>query len=443
MKINAKKSPHVMWVCSNSDLFFRSEGEVRSRPGSVIPKLVESGIRISVLIPYDPTLLPKTKLSASRIHKTSVTLSQNYPIEIIKLTRGNLSPAIFMTKSPILESPLQEVLLCKSAIKLIQWIGKPVDLIQSFGWEGGLLSYFIQQEDSSTLFKNTKTLLIVPSVKQQGNFPHTMLSFLGIERELFHPEGFEFFGRVSLLKAGFLISDMVILIDSVLSGSKNKTKHGFEGIIERASFKLKKWASARSVKNHFEAYSELLQLPCSRKALLKMKDKIHSQPVQIDKLIEMWGPLLPIRYGVNTLSFLVQSPEKAYVFWEWSGFEYSVFGLRLIDKTEEVQIVLGQGLSDLGDFWFDVSPAHEYIVELLGWDSSGKINVLLRSRLVRIPRNSESPYTEAVFINVRDKSRKLKKGSHRWEKYSYSLGASEKNVLFEIAHESSSSIVRK
>src|SRR5687767_2845036 len=111
-----KKIPHIIWVSPSSKSFYRSKGEVKFRPGSVIPKLTEEGYRVDVLIPHDPTLLPKTKLSSSRVTRHNIHLSQNYPIEIIKLTRGNLFPAVYMAKTPHLEPALTNALFAKSAL---------------------------------------------------------------------------------------------------------------------------------------------------------------------------------------------------------------------------------------------------------------------------------------------------------------------------------------
>src|ERR1017187_2083349 len=97
---------NIIWVCPNSEAFFRSKGEGQCRTSSVIPKIVEKGARITVIIPFDSSLLPKTKLAATRVTKQIVKLSQDYSVEIIKLTRAEVSPAIFMIKLPNLEPAL-------------------------------------------------------------------------------------------------------------------------------------------------------------------------------------------------------------------------------------------------------------------------------------------------------------------------------------------------
>jgi glycogen synthase len=192
-----KKTPHVIWVCPNSQLFFRSKGEVKARPGSVIPKLIEQGFKIDVLIPHDPSLLPKSKLAPSRVTKHEIKLSQTYRFEITKLTRGSNSPGIFMAKLPILEAPLYAAIFSKAAMALAKEINKPVDVFHLFGWEAGLLPLYLELEKSgSRIFQNTRTFFSVGSLRNQGNFSPGILNYIGIPKELFHPEGIEFFGKM-------------------------------------------------------------------------------------------------------------------------------------------------------------------------------------------------------------------------------------------------------
>src|SRR5689334_16296994 len=113
MALSNKKNSHIFWVCPSSDSFFRVKGEVHCRPSSVIPKLSEKGMRITVLIPYDPTLLPKSKLTPARIYRPTVHLSQDIPVEIIKLTRAQIFPQIFMVKFPSMDPALRSAVFSK------------------------------------------------------------------------------------------------------------------------------------------------------------------------------------------------------------------------------------------------------------------------------------------------------------------------------------------
>ncbi len=403
-----KKAPHVIWVCPTSRFFYRSKGEVKARPGSVIPKLVEEGIKLDIVIPNDPTLLPKTKLSSSRTVRHTIRLAQEYNVDVIKLTRGSVSPGIYMVAMPSLEPALENALYNKAAIAVAEQLKRPVDIFHIFDWEGGLLPLFLElQKNGSRIFKNTRTFLNVDSFREHGGFAPTVLSYLGVPSDLFHPEGLEFFGRVSFLKAGLLFADGIGLVENHLMprGLISRNGHGFEGVLETLAFKLRRWASDRSLRSHLEAYKELLANPPAGSVLPRILKKVHTGSGELKRFIESWGPPPPDRTNTNALSFLVQSPTKAYAFWEWTKHDYVDYGLSLENCSNNSKKMLARGLQAMGDFWIDVNPATEYVIELIGFSKNGKAFPLLRSQLVRTPRNAPSPNRRAVFVDVRSKQR--------------------------------------
>lgn len=408
-----KKSSHVIWVCPTSHFFFRSKGEVRCRPGSVIPKLVDEGMKINVLIPYDPTLLPKTKLSSTRVTRHVLKLSQKYTVEITKLTRGTLSPGVYMASLPSVEPALWNALFSKAALELARQLKRPVDIFHLFEWETGLVPLYLELEKKeSRIFKNTRTFFHLSSLQEKGSYAPAVLNYLDIPKSLFHPEGIEFFGRVSFLKTGLVFADGVGIIEGKsIRAHAHRNGHGFEGVLDAQSHKLRRWASDRSLRSHRDAYSELLAMTDVRSVLPHLLEKVHNNDDDFKRFIESWGPPPPERTNVNSLSFLIQSPTKAYAFWEWISHDYTDYGLRLEDCDTGTQVLLSRGQPSMGDFWFEVLPGRGYIVELVGFRADGTMQPLLRSRLIRTPRNSPSPHTTAIFIDVRDRRRFKGKGT--------------------------------
>ncbi len=407
-----KKSPHVIWVSPTSRPFYRSKGEVLCRPGSVIPKLVEEGIKVDILIPRDPTLLPKTKLAPSRITRHKIHLGQDYTVELTKLTRGSVTPGIYMASIPSSDPALANALFSKAALALAILLKRPVDIFHLFNWEGSLLPLFLDMEKNGhRVFKNTHTFLNVTTLREQGSFAPSVLSSLGIPQSLFHPEGLEFYGRVSYLKAGLMFADGVGIVENL--PVKNRllhNGHGFEGILDAQAHKLRRWASERSVKSHLDAYYELMRMQPSRLFLPRVLEKVHVDDNHLKQFIESWGPIPPDNYNVNGISLLVQAPTKAYAFWEWTRHDYVDYGVALDDRTTGSKNFVSRNLHAMGDYWFEVHPGHEYVVELIGFRANGTAQPLLRSRPVRMPRNGPSKNIRATFIDVRSRKRFEKLG---------------------------------
>src|SRR2546428_507495 len=61
-------------------------------------------------------------------------------------------------------------------------------------------------------FSGAKCVLTIHNLGYQGNFPASVLGDLGIDGAHFHPDGLEFFGRLSFLKAGIIWSDAITTV---------------------------------------------------------------------------------------------------------------------------------------------------------------------------------------------------------------------------------------
>ncbi len=409
-----KKTPHVIWVCPSSEFFFRSKGAVQCRPNSVLPKLSEQGLRINVLIPFNAALLPKTKLTASRITRSVIQLAEKIPVEFVKLTKGEANPGIFMLKTPALEPAIDSAVFSKAAIKLAEQLKKPVDIFHLFNWKSSLLPLFVELEKAgAALFKNARTFLNITQIGHEGNFSPTLLPRIGVPDTLFHPDGIEFYGQVSYLKTGLLFADGIGLVDGrhINGAMHNKARAQYEGIFETQMFKLRRWASDHSLRAYLDAYHELLRLPKSKPLLDSLMKRLHPDADAAQHFINSWGPLPRDHYGANQIGFLIQAPQKAYTFWEWSGDEMVDFGIEVTHFGSGRTTLLGRGLSFVGEFWLDVEPDQEYQVELVGWTPSGERRGLLRSKRVRTPRMGPSANTMATLIDTSTGERTTLEGS--------------------------------
>ena len=154
-----------------------------------------------------------------------------------------------------------------------------------------------------------------------------------------------------------------------------------------------------------EVYRELLSLPAAAPLLPALEKKLHATTEQVEVFLQSWGPPLPDKYNTDMLSLLIQSPRKAFVFWEWTKHDYRDYGLMIEDRTTGQKKVASKGLFSLGDFWIEVEPDHSYVAHLVGWTHSGELQTLLSSKLVRTPRETPSENINAVFVDTRDRKR--------------------------------------
>jgi hypothetical protein len=407
--MSLKKSPHIVWVGPPDRMFFRSQGEVKCRPGNVIPKLIEQGYKLDVLLPYDASLLPKTKLSASRVSRHTVVLEKEYTVQITKLSRGNLFPGIYMMELLNQSAVVTGALLAKAALSLARQLKRTVDVFHVFDGQSGLLPLYLHEERSqSRLLREARTFVTVNSLREFGAFSPQLLQNLNISTRYFNPDGIEFYGKASTLKAALQFCDRIAIVESNVSQRKSLHRNGatMDGVVAANAPKIFQWLSERSVRAHVEAYRALMDVVPDI-AFAEAEKQQQSAPTEdpIQRAIQTWGPFPPERYGVRTLSLLVQSPTKAYLFWEWTDAQPRHLGLLIENESLNQSMLVAEGLTEAGEYWFDVQPAQVYSAVLAERQPDGSWKPLLRSARIRVPRATPSENRAAIFIDVRTQTR--------------------------------------
>ena len=116
------------------------------------------------------------------------------------------------------------------------------DLIHCHDWQTGLIPALIKGPygDSSTL-TDTPTVFTVHNLGYQGLFPAGKLPVTGLSKEeFFHPEGLEFWGKISLLKAGIVYSEAITTVSPTYAREIQTPEYGLgmEGILKQRSASL-------------------------------------------------------------------------------------------------------------------------------------------------------------------------------------------------------------
>jgi starch synthase len=113
------------------------------------------------------------------------------------------------------------------------------DIIHCNDWQTGLIPALLKTDSGYNEFENTATLFSIHNIAYQGNFPPESFDKLGLDPSLFAPaRGFEFWGKVSYLKAGLWHADLINTVSETYAKeiqTSNEYGYGFEGLLkERA-----------------------------------------------------------------------------------------------------------------------------------------------------------------------------------------------------------------
>lgn len=123
---------------------------------------------------------------------------------------------------------------CNAALSLTKEIGFKPDVVHANDWQTALLPVLLKTRFSSdAFFKKTKSLLTVHNLAYQGQFPGGQFKELGLDDPLFSVEGFEFYGKVNLLKAGLIFADRVNTVSPTYAEEIKTREFGFglDGVI--------------------------------------------------------------------------------------------------------------------------------------------------------------------------------------------------------------------
>lgn len=110
-------------------------------------------------------------------------------------------------------------------------IGWKADMVQANDWQTGLVPAFLSEEPEPP-----KTLFTIHNMAYKGLFPHSLFSMLNLPWHWWNPEGgVEFYGHLSMLKAGIEKADWVTTVSP--SYAKEITfpefAYGLEGVLIR------------------------------------------------------------------------------------------------------------------------------------------------------------------------------------------------------------------
>ena len=125
------------------------------------------------------------------------------------------------------DNHIRFALLSQAAIGIARNIFR-TDIFHAHDWPAGLLALYLRSGlAGDPTFFGVKCVLTIHNLGYQGNFPGHVLGDLGIDHALFHPEGLEFFGRVSFLKAGIAWSDALTTVSPTYAQEIQTPEHGF------------------------------------------------------------------------------------------------------------------------------------------------------------------------------------------------------------------------
>jgi starch synthase len=165
----------------------------------------------------------------------------------------------------------------RGIFEILKRLGWVPDIIHCNDWQSGLVPVYLKKIYSKDpFFKNVRTIFTIHNISYQGNFPKETFLKTGLPDDVFSPDGAEFYGNFSFLKAGIVYADYITTVSETYS----------KEVAESAEF------------------------GCGMEGILKKRRKVFSGIVNgID--YSVWNPdtdkYLPFKYSVKTLDAKVEN----------------------------------------------------------------------------------------------------------------------------------------
>ncbi len=121
------------------------------------------------------------------------------------------------------------VFFCKGSLEALMYLSQqshqPFDILHTHDWQTALINIYSREMD---YFVQTNPLRVytIHNLNYQGKFPQSQFNFLGINRSYFTPDKLEFWGKINLMKAGILYSDILTTVSPTYAKEIQTEKFG-------------------------------------------------------------------------------------------------------------------------------------------------------------------------------------------------------------------------
>jgi starch synthase len=128
------------------------------------------------------------------------------------------------------------IIFAQSVLELCRRLLWRPDIIHCNDWQCGLIPLYLKESlRHDPFFKGTKTVFTIHNLAYQGNFPASSYAKTGLPAEYFNPNGVEFYGNFSFIKAGIAYADAITTVSESYA-EEIKTPEfgcGLEGLLSK------------------------------------------------------------------------------------------------------------------------------------------------------------------------------------------------------------------
>jgi starch synthase len=139
-------------------------------------------------------------------------------------------------KSDYFDNAERFIFFSKAALIFCQHMGFSPDIIHHHEWQTGLIPAYLKSiYQNNSLFSHTAVVFTIHNIAYQGMFKKEKFWLTGLPKEMYNPEGIEFWERINFMKAGIVYADGINTVSQKYSEEIQTPEYGYglEGILRK------------------------------------------------------------------------------------------------------------------------------------------------------------------------------------------------------------------
>jgi starch synthase len=125
------------------------------------------------------------------------------------------------------DNHIRFAVFAKAALGVARWLFRP-NILHCHDWQSGLIPAYLRTAYASDpTFMGVKTLFTIHNLGYQGLFPKIAMTDVALDAGLFRPEGLEFYGKLSYIKAGIAYADFLSTVSPTYAREIQTPEYGF------------------------------------------------------------------------------------------------------------------------------------------------------------------------------------------------------------------------
>lgn len=194
-------------ICASEVVPFAKTGGLADVCGALPPAFEKLGHEVVIIT-------PRYKTSKIQVPAPVVRIGENVRVCFIEHSNYFGREGLYGEAGGEYQDNLERfAYFCHQSFQVLKTIKFSPDIIHCHDWHTALIPVLLKTNyHNDPFFKNTRSALTIHNLAYQGVFPKDQYEKLGIDGNVFHTQGLEFYDQVNILKGGIIFADVITTV---------------------------------------------------------------------------------------------------------------------------------------------------------------------------------------------------------------------------------------